>query len=195
MLLAEIKIFFRAFIALFIITDILGNLPIFIGLTEDETKEERRRTFTIAIITAFVLLLLFTFAGRGILALFHITLSDFKIAGGILLLAIALTLLIRRELLIHHDETMGAVPLGCPLLTGPGAITTALVLLGDYGVGVTFTAVVACFAANWVILLFAENIYEALGKRGTGIISKIISILIAAIAVQFIREGIISLIQ
>jgi multiple antibiotic resistance protein len=185
----------KSVIALFIITDSPGNLPFFIGLTENETKEERRKTFALAILTGFFMLIFFIFAGTLILDLFNVTLDDFKIAGGILLLYIAIELMLRGKFNVEHKEDMGVVPLGIPLLVGPGAITTALVLLKLYGYQVILTAVMICFFLIFLVLYFAENIYSFLGKNGTLIITKIAAILIAAIAVQFIRQGIVDLIK
>ncbi len=185
----------KSVVALFIITDSPGNLPFFIGLTENETREERRRIFALAILTGFFMLIFFVFAGTLILDLFNVTLDDFKIAGGILLLYIAIELMLRGKFNVEHKEDVGVVPLGIPLLVGPGAITTALVLLKLYGYQVILTAILICFFLIFLVLYFADNIYRFLGKNGTLIITKIAAILIAAIAVQFIRQGIVDLIK
>jgi multiple antibiotic resistance protein len=185
--------FIRSVVALFIITDSPGNLPFFLGLTEGETLQEKRKTFAVAILTGFILLLAFLFAGMAILDLFNVTLNDFKIAGGILLLWIAIEILLRGRLNIEHKEDMGVVPMGCPLLVGPGAITTSLVLLKLYGYAVVISAILVCFALIWLVLHYADAIYKVLGRNGSLILTKIASILIAAIAVQFIRQGIFAI--
>jgi len=185
----------RSALALFIITDSPGNLPFFIGLTENETKEDRRRIFALAILTGFFMLIFFIFAGTLILDLFNVTLNDFKIAGGILLLYIAIELMLKGKIVTEHKEDIGVVPLGIPLLVGPGAITTSLVLLKLYGYQVVLTAILVCFFLIFLVLYFAENIYGFLGKNGALIITKIAAILIAAIAVQFIRQGIVDMIK
>ena len=181
----ELEYFLKALIALFIITDAPGNLPFFLGLTQDMSLPERRKIFATAIFTGFVLLLGFVIVGMLILDLFGVTLNDFKIAGGILLMIIAIEIMLRGKINIEHKEDMGVVPLGCPLLVGPGAITTALVLLQIYGYPIVLSAIVSCFFLIWLILHFADNIYRFLGKNGSLILTKIASILIAAIAVQF----------
>ncbi len=184
----------QAVVALFIIIDPLGNLPVFIGLTEGMTKKERKDTFVEALYVGFLLLLLFTLAGTGILELFKISLNDFKIAGGILLLAISLSMLVRDHFVELTDKKdIGAVPLGIPLLVGPGAITTAMVLIGMYGVKLTLVAVIINFIVSGVIFYWAEAIYERLGHTGSMIIAKVMAIILAAIAVKFIREGIVSI--
>ncbi|MFH1387425.1 MAG: MarC family protein [bacterium] len=185
--------FLKSLIALFIITDSPGNLPFFLGLTDGLTIEEKRKTFATAVLTGFILLCVFLFAGTALLDLFGVTLDDFKIAGGILLLWIAIEIMLRGRINIEHKEDMGVVPLGCPLLVGPGAITTALVLLKLYGFYIVGSAIVACFILIWLILHFADQIYRVLGKNGSLILTKVAAILIAAIAVQFIRQGILAI--
>jgi multiple antibiotic resistance protein len=187
--------FLKSVIALFIITDSPGNLPFFLGLTEGESLESKRKTFANAILTGLILLLVFLAAGLWILDLFNVTLNDFKIAGGILLLWIAVEIMLRGRINVEHKEDIGVVPLGCPLLVGPGAITTSLVLLKLYGYAVVLSAIVACFALIWLVLHYADAIYNILGKSGAMILTKIASIIIAAIAVQFIREGIMAVIR
>ncbi len=185
--------FIKSLIALLIITDSIGNLPFFIGVTEGASKEERRKIFNNAVITGFILLLIFIFAGTALLDLFNLTMDDLKIAGGILLFLVAIEIMLRGRINVEHKEEVGVVPLGCPLLVGPGAITTAMVLLKIYGYLVVLSAIFVCFLLIWLVLYYAEFIYKFLGRNGTLIISKIMAILIAAIAVQFIRQGIIAL--
>lgn len=185
--------FLKSLVALFIITDSPGNLPFFLGLTEGETLEGKRKIFGVAAATGLILLLTFLFAGLAILDLFGVTLNDFKIAGGILLLWIAVEVMMRGRLNIEHKEDMGVVPMGCPLLVGPGAITTSIVLLKLYGYAVVMSAIAACFALIWLVLYYADFIHNILGRNGSLILTKVASILIAAIAVQFIRQGIMAI--
>lgn len=180
----------KATTALFIIIDPLGLIPIFMALTQGYTPAERRALFSRAAFTAFFLLMLFTFAGTGILALFGISLSDFKIAGGILLLVIALRIINEA----HYGEDIegrpGVVPLAVPLLVGPGAITTTIVLIGTYGLWITFTAVSITFILSLIIFRYVGFFYQFLGKTGSDVIAKIMGMLLAAIAVQFMRQGV-----
>jgi multiple antibiotic resistance protein len=182
--------FLKSLVALFIITDSPGNIPFFLGITEGQTLAERRKIFTTATFAGFVLLITFLLAGTAVLDLFGVTLDDFKIAGGILLFWIAIEVMLRGRINIEHKEEVGVVPMGSPLLVGPGAITTSLVLLKLYGYAVVISAIVVCFLAIWLVLYYAESIHRVLGKNGSLILTKIISILIASIAVQFIRQGI-----
>ena len=182
--------FIRIVVALFIITNPIGNLPFFIGLTEGESIDEHRKTFLMALLTGLFMLAFFGFAGSIILSIFNLDLDDLRIAGGILLFVIAIEILMRSKVEVGRKEDVGVVPLGCPLLVGPGAITTLLVMLKMYNIFAVFSGVVICFALIWLVLYFAQNIYGFLGKNGTLIVTKISAIIIATIAVSFVRQGI-----
>jgi multiple antibiotic resistance protein len=183
----------RAILALFIIVDPLGNIPIFVGLTENITEAQRRKTFNTAMIVAFVLLLVFSFTGQGIFTVFGISINSFEVAGGVLLLIIAVRILIsgfheRTE--SESPESLGAVPIAMPLLVGPGAITTTILNLQAYGIIITVLAVIVVLALTWVILRFIDGIYKVLGRTGSVVIARVMALIIAAIAVQFILVGI-----
>jgi len=180
----------KSAIALFIITDPLGLIPIFMALTQSFTPEERRKTLSQATLVALLLLLVFAFTGTGILKLLGIAIEDFQIAGGILLLVIALQIVNSA----HYGQAAGArpgvVPLAIPLLVGPGAITTTIVLIGLYGLWITVAAVLVTFAVSFLIFRFVGRLYRVLGETGSDVIAKIMGMLLAAIAIKFIREGI-----
>ncbi|MDI6829285.1 MAG: MarC family protein [Armatimonadota bacterium] len=159
--------FAKATIALFIIIDPLGLIPLFLALTQDATPEERRIILSRATRVALLLLLLFAFTGTGILKLFGITLSDFKIAGGILLLVIAMRTISEAHYDISSTGQTGVVPLAVPLLVGPGAITTTIVLIGLYGLWITVAAVISSFAITFLIFRFVGYLYKILGKTGS----------------------------
>lgn len=181
----------KSVISLFIIVDPLGNIPIFIGLTGEMKRKEKRKVFNTATITGFILLLSFAVAGNQILYIFGITLQSFMVAGGILLLIIAIRILIvgEWEELRKTPESIGAVPIAVPLLVGPGAITTTILSLQEFGILVTVISVVIVFAAAWLILRYIEPIYSVLGRNGSVVISKVMALLIAAIAIQYIMNG------
>ncbi len=181
----------RGVIALFIVVDPLGNFPVFMGLTEKMSRKERRKTFHTATLVGLILLLCFAVAGNGIFAFFGITLYSFMIAGGILLLIIAIRLLISGGLkeVEVSAESIGAVPIGIPLLVGPGAITTTILTLQVSGLLVTLAAVIITFGIVWVILRYIEPIYKFLGKTGSTAIARILAMFIAAIAVGYILKG------
>jgi multiple antibiotic resistance protein len=182
--------------SLFIIVDPLGNIPIFIGLTEGMKDAERRRVFHTATVTGFILLLLFAVAGREIFNIFGITLQSFMVAGGILLLIIAIKILVVGGWEERHiaPESIGVVPIAVPLLVGPGAITTAILSLQEFNALTTVISVIIVFAITWLILRYIEPIYKVLGKNGSAIIARVMALLIAAIAVQYIMNGLKSFI-
>jgi multiple antibiotic resistance protein len=179
----------RVATALFIITDSLGNLPFFIGMTEGMSTEERRRTNNAAIVTGLLLLAFFVIAGSLILELFGLTLNDLKIAGGLLLFVIAVEILMRGKVVVERKEDVGVVPLGCPLLVGPGAITTTLMMIGLYDLTAVALGAAICFVLIWLVLYFDEKIYQVIGRNGAMIITKIAAIIIASISVNFVITG------
>ncbi|MEM1581213.1 MAG: MarC family protein [Candidatus Bathyarchaeia archaeon] len=181
----------KSVISLFIIVDPLGNIPIFIGLTEGMKQEDKQRIFNTATITGFVLLLLFAIAGSGIFNIFGINLQSFMIAGGILLLIIATRILVMGGWEERHltPESVGVVPIAVPLLVGPGAITTTILNLQEFGIMVATMSVVIVFVMVWIILRQIEPIYKILGKNGSIVIARVMALLIAAIAVQYIMNG------
>ncbi len=183
--------FLKAVVALFIIVDPLGNVPIFIGLTEKMNQKERRKTFQTAIIVSFALLMVFAVVGQQLLAIFGISIQSFMIAGGILLLVIAVKILVFGgwEEKVISPESVGAVPIACPLLAGPGAITTTIVILQTSGIIVTVLAVLVISLIIWVILYFVDPIHDFLGKTGSAVVARVMAIFIAAIAIEFIIEG------
>ncbi|MCS7133092.1 MAG: MarC family protein [Aigarchaeota archaeon] len=186
--------FIKAVISLIIVVDPLGNIPIFLGITGNLTPKQRRRVFNIAILTGFILLLLFASVGNWVLKIFNIELYSFRIAGGALLLFIALELLIKNRfearIYNHIPEGAGAVPLGVPLLVGPGAITTVIIILESSGFMVALASVAVVAILTWLTLRFINTIHEILGEIGSIVVSKIMAMLLAAIAVQYILEGI-----
>ena len=186
--------FLRAVLSLIIVVDPLGNIPIFLGITGDLSPKQKTKAFNVAVLTGFSLLMIFAGAGNWVLKIFNIELYSFRIAGGALLLFIALDLLIKTKFeskgYSHIPEQAGAVPLGVPLLVGPGAITTVIITLESSGFVVALASVVIVAALTWLILRFVDPIHRALGEVGSTVVSKTMAMLLAAIAVQYILEGI-----
>ncbi|HDO42245.1 MAG TPA: MarC family protein, partial [Candidatus Bathyarchaeota archaeon] len=160
-------------------------------------KEKRKRVFHTATITGFILLLAFAVAGREILNIFGITLESFMIAGGILLLIIAIRILVMGswEEPYTTPESIGVVPIAVPLLVGPGAITTAILNLQEFGILITTISVIIVFTFVWLVLRYIEPIYKILGENGSVVIARVMALLIAAIAVQYIINGFKYLLQ
>jgi multiple antibiotic resistance protein len=140
-----------------------------------------------------VLLLFFAFLGQEVFTIFGLSIYAFEIAGGILLLIIAIRILITgsssSQTSIESPESLGAVPIAMPLLVGPGAITTTIFNLQSYGTAVAIVAVIIVLSVTWVILRFINGIYRILGKTGSVVIARVMALLIAGIAIQYILTG------
>ncbi|MBX3737262.1 MAG: MarC family protein [Candidatus Didemnitutus sp.] len=184
--------FLQAFIPLFVAIDPIGLAAIFLGLGQNLPRERRHKIADQAIWTGGLVALGFLFLGTSIFAALGISVSDFQIAGGLILFVIA-----AKDLLSSASEgeklpeDFGVVPLGMPLIAGPASITTLLVLAQNATVGVAAT--LAALVVNLVLVVFALHYSEWLGRKigptGMRAISKIISMLLAAIAVAMIRQG------
>jgi len=183
------------FIMLFVVMDPPGNIPIFMALTRDMTAKERKKELNYAVVVATVLLLIFAFLGKIILYVLGITTDSFMIAGGILLLLISFDLLRgEHKYGVRGESGVGAVPLGTPLLAGPGAITTVMVIIQSRGVGFVLFAIFSAVIATKLVLGQSERILSIIGKVGSEVLSRVIGIIVAAIAIQFIGDGIIGMI-
>ena len=182
----------KAVIALFIIVDPLGNIPIFVGLTDRMEDAPRNKVYNTAVLVGFILLLVFAFTGQEILNIFGLSIYSFEVAGGLLLLIISIRILISGSMHenVESPESIGAVPIAIPLLVGTGAITTTIFNLQAYGTIAAILAVVIVLSLTWVILRFINRIYGFLGKTGSVVIARVMALLIAAIAVQYILTGV-----
>ena len=179
-------------IALFVVIDPIGNIPLFIAFTKKLEKAEHKTVSKTAILTAAALLLLFGMAGTQILQLFGITIFSFMIAGGTLLFIIAIELLTYGEWRFAGGvkEEVGVVPLAFPLLAGPGSITAVIISYQTSGFFITFSSIIIVMAITYVILRMVNPIYKVLGSRGSMIVSRVFAVIIAAIAVEYIVKGI-----
>ncbi len=181
------------FIPIFVAVDAIGNIPIFISLVEGLSKKQKHRIILESTTTAAVLAVLFMFVGRLIFRVIGITVSDFQIAGGILLFVISVRLLLpgSSKILLTdgHGKDVGVFPLGTPLITGPAVLTTILIMRDSFGVFPTFVSLVLNLLIAWVTLAKADAIMKLMGAGGTRAFSKIMYILLAAIAVMLVRRG------
>jgi multiple antibiotic resistance protein len=172
--------------------DAIGILPFFMAFTEHLKLREKRRIVAQSMITAFIIGIVFLFLGRWIFKILGVMVADFKIAGGVVLLALSLRDLLRYEKGPKLSaETMGAVPIGTPLVTGPAVLTTIIILLDSYGLFMTVSSFVVNLLIVWVVFSYADAISRFLGKAGSKAFSKIANLLLAAIAVMMIRKGVV----
>lgn len=180
----------RASVSLFIVMDPIGLVPLIASLTSKLSMEKSRSVVRSTIYTASALLLAFAIAGHYILEAFGISLSSFRIAGGLLLLLLSFELLLKGWELKGNEISIGAVPLAFPLLVGPGAITTILISLERYGMLVTMLSVAIVLALTMFTFSFMHTLNRLLGNLGSLIVSRVMAILIAGIAIEFILSGI-----
>ncbi len=193
-----IKPYLLAFIPIFVAVDAIGSVPLFLSILEGTAKKERRRIIRDSVATAAILAVIFMFCGKIVFKLPGITIPDFQIAGGALLFVIAMRLLLpgnsKGNLANGHDKGVGVFPLGTPLITGPAVLATTLIMLDTYGVIPTFVSLLLNMLIVWITLAKADVIMKLIGAGGTRAFSKIMYILLAAIAVMMIRRGVMGII-
>src|SRR4030042_1530421 len=185
------------FVPLFVAMDPVGNLPIFLALTQQGTATHRKKTANLAMLTAFGVGLLFVAVGKAIFSLLGIEVTDVLMAGGIILLVLAIRYLITGKSLETEDvsasEMIGVVPLGTPLFVGPAVLAALLLLMGRYHIAIVLSSFVLNLVIQWALFRQATRIVAFLGRTGVAAISKVIMLLLAAIAVKMIREGILAI--
>jgi len=189
--------FLLCFVPLFVAVDAVGGLPMFLALTEGIESQKIRRVIWQSLITGTLVATVFVVIGKVVFRLLGISPSDFLVAGGILLFAISL-----RDLLVmnkHSEpedpESLGAVPIGVPLIVGPAVLTTIMLLVDQYGVIPTITASIMNILLAGFLFRFAGLIGGLLGHSGTKAVSKLASLLLAAIAVMMVRKGIMQFVH
>lgn len=182
--------FFLALIPLFVAVDAIGIMPIYINLTEDLDQEEKNIAIIQSVITASIVAFVFILVGKLVFRLLGITMGDFMIAGGVILFCIAITDLINPVMKRRKPgKDLGAVPLGTPLIVGPGVLTTTLVMIPQYGILPVLVSVLVNILFAGMVFRSSGYIVKVIGVSGSRAFSKIISLLLAAIAVMFIRQG------
>jgi multiple antibiotic resistance protein len=191
-----LRILPNTFIPLFVATNIFMLLPIFISLTKEMSHQKRRVVIRDSILTAFIVSSLFFALGEVIFGIIGITADDFKIAGGLLLLIIAILDITRHvEEKLKPDIKLGVVPIGVPLIVGPAVLTNILLLVDHYGILPTVIALVLNLIIVWISLINAERITRLVGKGGILGIAKVMALLLASIAIMMIRIGVENIIK
>lgn len=190
-----------AFATLFVVIDPPGLVPLFIALTQGMDAAHRRKLATRACVIAGVILTLFGLVGESLLGFVGISMPAFRIAGGILLFLTALDMLFERRTQRregqqpdpHHDPSV--FPLATPLIAGPGAIATMILLMGESGGGWAGTGAVlgllfALLGVTYLFFLAAPPLERLLGRTGTLVITRLLGMLLAALSVQFVIDGV-----
>lgn len=184
--------FWLSFLPIFMAVNAIGLIPIFISFTIELRKEQVQRIILVTVITATAVALIFLAIGSILFRILGITVSDFMIAGGVLIFIIALTDLLTLEGAKSQQvdpESLGAVPLGVPLIVGPAVLTTILMLVPQQGIIPVVAATISNIAIAGLMMWFSHPIIRFLGKSGARAIAKVSDLILAAIAVMMIRRG------
>jgi len=194
--------FITAFTTIFVIVDPPGNIPMFIALTERLDHDEREKVSKKSTIIALGLLLFIALTGDLILRMFHVSIDSLRIAGGILLFAVAVDILTgsrgkeayaKRGLKNVDIDSLAVFPIALPLYTGPGAITAAIVLNAEatdvISKALLLLAIVIVYVIVRITHIYSEEIIKILGKSGSDIIARLMAIFLAAIGVEFVFTG------
>jgi len=183
----------KAILMLFVVLDPPGNAPLFYFFTRSMDPRKRIETIRTSIVVATIVLVMFALVGELVLKYFGITVNDFRIAGGTILFIYAVMGILGKSLAEEvRGEDIAVVPLAVPLLAGPGSITVVIYLRYVYGLTVTILSIAINMVLSWLLLENGERLLRLLGRRGSVILDKIMSILLAAYSVAMIREGVLS---
>ena len=201
--IVNLRLLTEVFITLFVIMDPPGIVPIFLGLTGAMTAKERHRAARQAVLVAAGVIVAFALFGQRLLDYMHISLPALQASGGLLLLLIALDLLTGKMEdpdAPNGNVNIAMVPLGTPLLAGPGAIVAAMLFVQRVdGTSADWLAVVLGFAgvvlSMWVAMRFAGVLLRILGESGTLLVTRIAGLLLAAIAVQLVADAVTAFVQ
>ncbi len=198
--------FINTFVVLFVVIDPIGVAPMFIALTHGETEEYKRKMAVKGTAIATVILILFVWAGNNLLHALGISLAAFRIAGGALLFLLVIDMLfarhsglrsttLRERQEAEHRNDISVFPLAIPLIAGPGALTTVLLMLANgreqpFITAIVLGVLVLVLLITLVTLLFAVHIMRFIGETGANVISRVLGIVLTALAVQFVLDGI-----
>jgi len=183
--------FIFTFVPLFIVIDPLGNLPLVMTVTDGIVSPRRRKIIHVAALTAGIVGLVFLFFGRFILAVLDISVGSFAIAGGIILLVLSVNFITtgRMAEVTKEDSMAAVVPIGTPLTVGPATITTLLLLSTQFPLYLVLISFLLNILITWVIFMLGDRIVRAVGRGGVTAISRVFSLLLAAIAVSMVIHG------
>jgi multiple antibiotic resistance protein len=203
----DLAVYAAIIVTVFALVDPIGGLPFFVALTDGFDRQERQVVLRRAILTLGAVLTTFALVGRFLFLAFGFTLAAFEVAGGILLFLVAYDMLrgeVTRTKLSPGAEDrerrseVGIVPLGIPLLAGPGAISTVMIYEGNAGndpliIVATFVAIGLVTLLSYLIFRFGQRILQAVGRVGVMAMTRVLGLMLAAVGVQFVAIGIVGL--
>jgi multiple antibiotic resistance protein len=190
--------FIKSFIMILVIMDPFGGVPVFIMLTQDDTVARMRRSANRAAVVATILIFTFLFLGTLILEFFSISLESFKVAGGIILFLVGLTYVMDihfgNEIEKGYERDI-TVPMATPLIAGPGVITAVIISVNLYGYPMTIVAATLNLFIFWVLMRYSHLLNKVIGRQGSEILSRVMGLILTAMAIEFIISGIMSFVQ
>ncbi len=189
-MILDFDAFMHSFVTLLVIMDPFGGLPVFMTLTKDYSEERAKRSSFRAIRVSLVLLTIFVFVGEGVLAFFGISIFSFQVGGGLILLILGLLYVLNINIGDDKDYQKDIViPMATPLIAGPGAITAIILLVAQYGIWVPFLAMLLNLFIFWAAMYYARYIKKFIGEQGLEIMSRIMGLLLVALAIEMIRTA------
>lgn len=193
----DASLFLKAFVALFVAIDPLAALPFLAGLTQNMKDAERRSLIYRATGSALAIGLIFILGGRAIFNLLGITESDFRVAGGLLLIIFAIHDLLSSTAVqgVQTPKRVGIVPIAVPLMMGPAALTTLMIGTEQYGIMMVVFSLILNLLIVWQLFKRAQWITQKVGQDAGEAINKVFSLLLAAIGVMLVRSGIVEMLH
>ena len=199
-----LEVFIQAFVLYFVVIDPIGNTPIFMSITQSQNEKEKYQTAIEGVIIATIVLTIFSIIGQFLLSYLNISLESFRIAGGIILFLIAIEMLFNKrqerkeKILEHAKDKLSIFPLAIPLLAGPAAITSVIVIATKYQgdiilQSVSLLGLVMVMLITLLFFLLLAKSDKFLKKNITNIISRVIAIILAALSIQYIIDGLLIL--
>ena len=199
-----LEVFIQAFVLYFVVIDPIGNTPIFMSITQIQNEREKYQTAIEAVLIATIVLILFSIIGQFILSYLNVSLESFRIAGGIILFLIAIEMLFNKrqerkeQILDKSKNKLSVFPLAIPILAGPAAITSVIVIATKYqgdllSQSISLLGLVVVMFVTLIFFLLLAKSDKFINKNITNIISRVIAIILAALSIQYIMDGLLIL--
>ena len=199
-----LELFIQSFVVYFVVVDPLGNGPIFLSLTQSQNTKEKIQTSIEAVSIATIILISFSVIGKFILSYLSISLASFRIAGGLILFIIALEMLFnkrqeRKEQIANEvKDKVSIFPLAIPILSGPAAITSIIVIMSDIGDNIVYqlfsiASLVSVMLITLVLFMIISKSGDFINKKIVNVFSRVIAIILAALSVQYIIDGLLEI--
>ena len=199
------EIFLQSFVLYFVVIDPFGTTPIFMSVTQHQNSKEKMKSAIEGVLTAAIILIFFSIVGNFLLTYLNISLGAFKIAGGIILFIIALEMLFdkrqeRKEKNIENiSDNVAIFPLAIPLLSGPAAITSVIVIVSEFGDNFVYqligvSSLLSVMLITLILFTIVSKSQQFINKKVINVFSRVISIILAGLSIQYIVDGVLSLV-